>query len=121
MVDPPGEVLARVTGATLRSLTIKMEGANQENPISGYIVNYKSNTEDWEEIKILGTRNNFVLENLRCGTKYSISITPYNKAGPSPDTKMFHATTSGNGELSFLQLLLFIMSKSLYCHYIVMI
>lgn len=97
-LDPPGEINVRVNLVTHRSLTIEIVEQDEINPISGYLVNYKTNSDDWEEVKILGQRKNFLLEDLKCGTKYTISIVAFNKAGPSHDNQLVHSSTSGNGK-----------------------
>ncbi|XP_015790399.1 Down syndrome cell adhesion molecule-like protein Dscam2 isoform X2 [Tetranychus urticae] len=94
--DPPGEIHVRINVVTHRSLTVEIIEQDEVNPISGYIVNYKTNAEDWEEVKILGHRKNFVLEDLRCGTKYTVSISAFNKAGPSLESQLLDISTSGH-------------------------
>lgn len=66
--------------------------------MTGYIINYKSQAGDWEEKKITGLRSGYVLNGLRCGTKYQISIIPYNRAGRAPSSDLLTSTTAGNGK-----------------------
>ena len=44
-----------------------------------------------------GRRSRHVLENLRCGTKYQISVTAFNPAGRSKPSDLVAAATAGNG------------------------
>ena len=66
-------------------------------PITGYVISYKSLQENWKEVKAMGKRTHYVLDNLRCGTKYQITVTAYNGAGRSPPSALVSAATSGNG------------------------
>lgn len=78
-------------------LTIEIEDDN-ENPISGYLIKYKSNIDDWEELKVIGPHKTLGLENLKCGTKYSLTVTLFNNAGFSEPSEIIHVSTSGSGK-----------------------
>ena len=85
------------------SLSLSWESAGDgvtgadETPITGYVISYKSNQDSWEELKVTGRRSRHVLENLRCGTKYQISVTAFNPAGRSKPSDLVAAATAGNG------------------------
>ena len=96
--DPPENVKIQVSSATHHSLYLTIENLDAENPMTGYIINYRSDVEELEEQKVLNNRKTIVLEKLRCGTKYTLSITPYNGAGKSSKSKVIHASTAGNGK-----------------------
>jgi hypothetical protein len=105
--DAPSAVVIKVPLSARNSITLSFEGqqssssssAGDETPISGYIINYKSHQENWEELKVTGKRSQHVLENLRCGTKYQITVTAFNGAGRSPPSALVTAATAGSGEL----------------------
>ena len=80
------------------SLSLTWEGDNDDTPISGYLISYKSNQDNWEELKITGKRSRHVLENLRCGTKYQVTVTAFNPAGRSKPSDLVAAATAGNGQ-----------------------
>lgn len=76
-----------------------MEG--EESPITGYIIKYKSyHSDNWEEVRITGKKSSFLLEHLRCGTKYQITIASFNKAGRADPSPIVTAATAGSGEKS---------------------
>ena len=77
-----------------------------DTPVTGYIISYRSLNEAWEEIKISGgKRTSYLIENLRCGTKYQLTVTAYNKIGKSTPTELISVSTAGDGECcSFLLL-----------------
>ncbi|RWS28626.1 cell adhesion molecule-like protein, partial [Leptotrombidium deliense] len=93
--DPPEAVNPRVTDVSQNSLSLIWESDGQ-NPVSGYAINYKSESGDWEEQKVVGSQSSFTLENLRCGTKYQITMTASNKAGRSTASDLITAFTVGS-------------------------
>lgn len=94
--DAPTSIAVKVVTLDHHSLTLSWED-DDENPVSGYIVNFKSNLDNWEEQKLVGKRTSYVLENLRCGTKYQLTVTPYNRAGRAEPSIATTAATAGNG------------------------
>lgn len=95
--DAPSPVGIKVLLSARNSLTLSLEGQSEETPVTGYVINYKSHQENWEELKVTGKRSHHVLENLRCGTKYQITVTAYNSAGRSQSSALVTASTAGNG------------------------
>ncbi|RWS31341.1 cell adhesion molecule-like protein [Leptotrombidium deliense] len=93
--DPPESVNPRVTDVSQNSLSLIWENDGQ-NPISGFTINYKSDSGDWEEQKVLGSQSSYTVENLRCGTKYQVTMTAYNKAGRAPASDVITAFTAGS-------------------------
>lgn len=65
-------------------------------PVSGYIINYRSHLENWEELKIVGRRSSFSLENLKCGTKYQVTMSAFNKIGRSDVSEAISVATAGD-------------------------
>ena len=96
--DAPSPVLIKVLSVNRNSISLALEGETDAlTPITGYVISYKSQQESWEEVKVTGKRSHYVLENLRCGTKYQLTATAYNAAGRSPPSAVVAAATSGNG------------------------
>jgi hypothetical protein len=94
--DAPRPVSLRITALDQHSLSLSWDSSDEETPISGYVISYKSHVDNWEEIKISGKRSSYVLENLRCGTRYQISAVAFNKVGKSKVGEVVTATTVGN-------------------------
>ena len=100
--DPPTISDVKVVTLDHHSLSLSWsEGDEQDTPVTGYVINFKSSQDDWEELKIIGKRSSCVLKNLRCGTKYQMTVTAYNKAGRSKPSDLLSAATAGNGECTF--------------------
>jgi len=90
-------VIPKVFDITRNSLSLKWK-FNDDNPITGFIVNYKSDSGNWEEHKVVGYHNSFTLDNLRCGTKYLVSVAPFNKVGKAQSSELISASTAGAGK-----------------------
>ena len=93
----------KVTPLDHHSLALSWESIDESDelvtPVTGYIISYKSHLDNWEELKMIGKRTSYVLENLRCGTKYQVTVVAYNKAGRSKPSDLASAATAGNGQL----------------------
>lgn len=98
--DAPSPLLIKVLMTARNSITLSFEGQSDETPVSGYIINYKSHQDNWEELKVTGRRSHHVLENLRCGTKYQMTVTSFNTAGRSLPSDLITASTAGSGMLT---------------------
>lgn len=71
--------------------------------VQGYVINYKRDHGDWEEIHIESKADSHVLTNLWCGTRYQLYITAYNKIGTGLPCDIVNTFTKGTGEsLTFL-------------------
>lgn len=70
----------------------------EDSSITGYIIKYKNHLDNWEEVKITGRKSSFLLEHLRCGTKYQITVAPFNKVGKADPSPLVTAATAGSGK-----------------------
>jgi len=66
--------------------------------IPGYIINYKREHGDWEEIHIDSKTHFHVLQKLLCGTRYQLYITAYNKIGTGLPCDIITSYTKGSGK-----------------------
>ncbi|PSN53675.1 Down syndrome cell adhesion molecule-like protein Dscam2 [Blattella germanica] len=84
----PAAPLLLVTGNTQHTLQLQwMLGDDGGSPVRGFVINYKPENGEWEEVHVDGTRNTYTLSNLRCGTPYLIFLESFNDVGrgaPSP-------------------------------------
>jgi hypothetical protein len=64
---------------------------------SGYVINYKRDHGDWEEMQIEAKANSHTLHNLWCGTRYQLFITAFNKIGTGLPCDIVNAYTKGTG------------------------
>ena len=95
--DAPASLVVKAATVDHHSLSLSWDGDSDDTPVTGYMISYKSNQDNWEEVKVSGKRSRHVLENLRCGTKYQVTVTAYNAAGRSKPSDLVSAATAGNG------------------------
>ncbi|XP_065077714.1 cell adhesion molecule Dscam1 isoform X2 [Ochlerotatus camptorhynchus] len=91
--DPPS--LSVINTYTDSLLLEWLDNRNGGSPILGYVINYKREHGDWEEIQIDSKTNTHLLVNLWCGTKYQLYITAYNKIGTGLPCDIVHSQTKG--------------------------
>ncbi|XP_073953751.1 Down syndrome cell adhesion molecule 4 isoform X2 [Choristoneura fumiferana] len=65
------------------------------SPILGYVINYKREHGDWEELQVEAGTTEHVLPNLWCGTRYQLYITAFNRIGTGLPCDIVHAFTKG--------------------------
>lgn len=63
----------------------------------GYVINYKREHGDWEELQVEAGTSEHVLPNLWCGTRYQLYITAFNRIGTGLPCDIVHAYTKGTG------------------------
>jgi hypothetical protein len=73
---------------------------NGGSPILGYVINYKRDHGDWEELQISARTDEHMLRNLWCGTRYLLYITAFNRIGTGLPCDIVTAHTKGTGTLS---------------------
>lgn len=98
--DIPGSIEVSVSTLDHHSLSISWKEESREvedSTITGYIIKYKNHLDNWEEVKTSGRKSSFLLEHLRCGTKYQITVAPFNKAGRADPSPLVTAATAGSG------------------------
>ncbi|VVC29919.1 Fibronectin type III,Immunoglobulin subtype,Immunoglobulin-like domain,Immunoglobulin-like [Cinara cedri] len=79
------------------SLQLKwIDTAESDTPILGYVINYKRDHGDWEEIHIDSQTHFHVLQKLLCGTRYQLYITAYNKIGTGLPCDILTSYTKGS-------------------------
>jgi Fibronectin type III domain len=71
----------------------------------GYVINYKREQGDWEELQVEAGTTAHILSGLWCGTRYQLYITAYNIIGTGLPCDIVNAFTKGTG----LSLTIFIL------------
>lgn len=69
---------------------------------TGYVINYKRDHGDWEEIHLDSKTDTHLLRGLWCGTRYQLYMTAYNKIGTGLPCDIVTAYTKGSGQKIFL-------------------
>lgn len=93
---PPDPPVLRVVNSFSESLKLEwIDNKNGGSSILGYVINFKRENGDWEELQIESKTNYHLLGNLWCGTKYQLYITSYNKIGTGLPGDIVNAHTTG--------------------------
>lgn len=93
---PPDPPLLTVLDIFTDSLKLQWSDSdNGGSSILGYVINYKKDNGDWEELQIDSKTSTHLLANLRCGTKYQLYITAYNKIGTGLPCDIVNTQTKG--------------------------
>ncbi|XP_063908088.1 cell adhesion molecule Dscam1 isoform X3 [Zophobas morio] len=95
LVPPEAPVLS-VVDAFTDSLHLRWsDQGNGGSPILGYVINYKRDHGDWEELQISARTDEHMLRNLWCGTRYLLYITAFNRIGTGLPCDIVTAHTKG--------------------------
>ncbi|KAG9509221.1 Down syndrome cell adhesion molecule-like protein Dscam2, partial [Fragariocoptes setiger] len=108
--DRPAAPLVRVMGAHSSSIEIRWQQPSSSNintnneqaqaPIAGYSIFYKCEYDEWQELQLQANIQAYVLDNLRCGTKYQIYVSAFNAAGRSDPSDVLLARTDGSAPVA---------------------
>jgi hypothetical protein len=66
----------------------------------GYVINYKRDHGDWEEMQIEAKANSHTLHNRGCGTRDQLYISAFYKIGTGLPCDIVNAYTKGSGRVS---------------------
>lgn len=95
---PPEPPLLSVVAQFTDSLHLRWtDQKNGGSPILGYVINYKRDHGDWEELQISARTDEHMLRNLWCGTKYLLYITAFNRIGTGHPCDVITDHTKGTG------------------------
>ncbi|XP_022215405.2 Down syndrome cell adhesion molecule-like protein Dscam2 isoform X3 [Drosophila obscura] len=94
---PPEAPNLTVINAYTDSLHLEwLDNSHGGSPILGYVINYKRDNGDWEELQVDAKTTSHLLSNLWCGTRYQLYITAYNKIGTGLPCDIVNSYTKGN-------------------------
>ncbi|XP_077560084.1 cell adhesion molecule Dscam1-like isoform X3 [Haemaphysalis longicornis] len=96
--DPPSPPLIRVQSTTATSVHLLWEPP--DIPVTGYILHYKEDQNDWVKQHVPGSQQSIVLENLRCGTRYQLYMEAFNDAGKGDPTQVLSVKTEGTAPVA---------------------
>nr|XP_042899469.1 Down syndrome cell adhesion molecule-like protein Dscam2 [Parasteatoda tepidariorum] len=93
--DPPKPPSLRVGQKSEFSIELHWT-TSEMTPVTGYVIHYKNDMGDTaDESHIPPQRNNAIVKNLKCGTKYHFTITAFNTAGRGEPSEEVIAKTNG--------------------------
>lgn len=94
---PPDPPILTVVNSFSESLKLEwLDNKNGGSSILGYVINFKRENGDWEELQIDSKTNHHSLGNLWCGTKYQLYVTAYNKIGTGLPCDIVNTHTTGS-------------------------
>ncbi|GLG93649.1 Down syndrome cell adhesion molecule-like protein Dscam2 [Gryllus bimaculatus] len=93
---PPSAPLLHATGSTSTSLNVQWKlGEDGGAPITGFVLHYKREFGEWEEVKVNRKQSSYIINNLWCGTSYQLYVTAHNAIGMGHPSEYIIATTDG--------------------------
>lgn len=93
----PAPAVLNVVGATTTSLQLRWEHNSKylSTKIKGYVLKFRREFGQVEEVKILARGNSYTLENLQCGTKYFLYLAVLARGGEGEPSETVFGKTEG--------------------------
>ncbi|KAF7273797.1 hypothetical protein GWI33_013511, partial [Rhynchophorus ferrugineus] len=96
VIVPPEPPILKVVDSFTDSLHLRWsDQGNGGSPILGYVINYKRDHGDWEELQIPARTDDHMLRNLWCGSRYLLYITAFNRIGTGLPSDIVTTHTKG--------------------------
>ncbi|XP_017766445.1 PREDICTED: Down syndrome cell adhesion molecule-like protein Dscam2 isoform X1 [Eufriesea mexicana] len=93
---PPTPPTLLATGTTTDAVQLQWkQGDNGGAPIKGFLLAYRREFSEWEEMMLDRKANTHLLEGLQCGTKYQFTLAAFNRIGSGSASKIETAKTNG--------------------------
>ncbi|XP_050698368.1 cell adhesion molecule Dscam2-like isoform X2 [Eriocheir sinensis] len=93
---PPAPPTLYVQGSSRDALTLRWSLKPHHAPVRGYIMNYKREYGNWEEVELHTARTTHTLSGLVCGSRYQLYVTAYNKVGTGLPSEILTTSTKGS-------------------------
>ncbi|KAK3913833.1 Down syndrome cell adhesion molecule-like protein Dscam2, partial [Frankliniella fusca] len=93
---PPGPPALTVLATDADSLHLQWSDSEPGVPVLGYVINYKRDHGDWEELQLESKVDGYVLRGLLCGNRYQLYMTAYNRIGTGLPCDIVHTATRGS-------------------------
>lgn len=92
--DPPKLI---ISSTTITSVALEwIVGDNGGSQLRGFLLAYRREFDEWEEIVLDRRSNSYLLEHLQCGTRYQFTLAAFNKIGSGTSSNIETARTKGN-------------------------
>nr|CAD7577106.1 unnamed protein product [Timema californicum] len=93
---PPTAPLLLATTITLNSVQLQWkQGDNGGAAVKGFLLAYRREFGEWEEISVERRATTYLLDGLRCGTRYQFRMAAFNKIGSGSASSLEVARTKG--------------------------
>ncbi|XP_046620086.1 Down syndrome cell adhesion molecule-like protein Dscam2 isoform X2 [Neodiprion virginianus] len=94
---PPTPPTLLATGTTTDAIKLQWkQGDNGGSPIKGFLLAYRKESAEWEEVILDRRANTYLLEGLQCGTMYQFNLAAFNRIGSGSASKTESARTKGS-------------------------
>ncbi|XP_044574410.1 Down syndrome cell adhesion molecule-like protein Dscam2 isoform X3 [Cotesia glomerata] len=94
---PPTPPTLLATGTTTEAVQLQWkQGDNGGAPIKGFVLAYRKEFAEWEEVMLDRRASTHLLGGLQCGTKYQFTLAAFNRIGSGSASKMETARTKGS-------------------------
>ncbi|GAB6026606.1 Down syndrome cell adhesion molecule-like protein 1 [Chamberlinius hualienensis] len=97
--EPPSPPQITISTATSDMINIKWRAEAGEMPLRGFIVHFKRDFGEWEELNVPKDQNDFVLEGLDCGTRYHVYVSAKNDIGIGKPSQVTIIKTEGTAPI----------------------
>ncbi|XP_032663875.1 Down syndrome cell adhesion molecule-like protein Dscam2 isoform X5 [Odontomachus brunneus] len=94
---PPTSPTLLATGTTTDAIQLQWkQGDNGGAPIKGFLLAYRREFAEWEEVMLDRRASTHLLEGLRCGTRYQFTLAAFNRIGSGSASDIQTAKTNGS-------------------------
>ncbi|XP_023212047.1 Down syndrome cell adhesion molecule-like protein Dscam2, partial [Centruroides sculpturatus] len=99
--DPPQTPSLKVDSVTSSTILLTWESIfDNENPVSGFIINWRKDGDEWTELQLSRDQISHLLTGLKCGTNYQFFITSYNNVGKGEPSDIVSGRTEGSAPIA---------------------
>ncbi|XP_067138807.1 cell adhesion molecule Dscam1-like isoform X1 [Centruroides vittatus] len=99
--DPPQTPSLKVDSVTSSTILLIWESIfDNENPVSGFIINWRKDGDEWTELQLSRDQISHLLTGLKCGTNYQFFITSYNNVGKGEPSDIVSGRTEGSAPIA---------------------
>ncbi|XP_071035293.1 cell adhesion molecule Dscam1-like [Parasteatoda tepidariorum] len=98
--DPPKSPAMKVMFTNHSSIGLSWEQTEKDNPVQGYVLYYKYDMGEWQEIEMTATESEYALYDLRCGSRYQFYIAAFNAVGRGTPTDILRTQTDGRAPVA---------------------
>ncbi|XP_076641618.1 cell adhesion molecule Dscam2 isoform X1 [Halictus rubicundus] len=93
---PPTPPTLLATGTTTDAVQLQWkQGDNGGAPIKGFVLAYRRESSEWEDVMLDRKATTHLLEGLQCGTRYQFTLAAFNRIGSGSASKIETAKTNG--------------------------
>ncbi|XP_070159734.1 cell adhesion molecule Dscam2 isoform X3 [Polyergus mexicanus] len=94
---PPTSPTLLATGTTTDAIQLQWkQGDNGGSPIKGFLLAYRREFAEWEEVELDRRASTHLLEGLQCGTRYQFTLAAFNRIGSGSASDIQTAKTNGS-------------------------